>query len=104
MKKENFIAEKNIEYKVDIPSNSSTYMKTVVAFANGNGGKLIFGVENETWQVIGLKKDEIFLKVDALTNAIYDSCEPKITPSVGIQEVEGKFIIVVEIASGMQRP
>lgn len=106
MKKENFIAgeSENIEYKVDIPSNSSTYMKTVVAFANGNGGKLIFGVENETWQVIGLKKDEIFLKVDALTNAIYDSCEPKITPSVGIQEVEGKFIIVVEIASGMQRP
>lgn len=106
MKKENFIAgeSENIEYKVDIPSNSSTYMKTVVAYANGNGGKLIFGVENETWQVIGLKKDEIFLKVDALTNAIYDSCEPKITPNIGIQEIEGKCIIVVEIASGMQRP
>lgn len=94
----------NIEYKEQIPPKSEKYMKTVVAFANGNGGLLIFGVENGTWKVTGFAKNEIFQKMDALTNAIYDSCEPKITPNVGVQEIEGKSVIVVEILAGMQRP
>ena len=93
----------NVEFKVDIPPKSEKYMKTVVAFANCNGGKLVYGVENNTWKVVGFSKDEVFQKMDAITNAIFDSCEPKITPNVGIQEVEGKAIIVVEIIPGMQR-
>lgn len=59
-------------------------MKTVAVFANGKGGKLVFGVENNTWNVIGFSKDEVLQKMDAITNAIYDSCEPKIIPSVAI--------------------
>lgn len=31
---------KNIEYKVAVPEKNEKYMKTVVAFANGVGGKL----------------------------------------------------------------
>lgn len=94
----------NVEFKEDIPAKSEKYMKTVVAFANGKGGKLIFGVENNTWKVTGFTKEEVFQKMDAITNAIFDSCEPKITPSVGVQEVEGKAIIEVEILPGMPRP
>ena len=37
---------KNIEYKVTLPDKSEKYMKTIVAFANTQGGKLIVGVEN----------------------------------------------------------
>ncbi|MCP1100797.1 ATP-dependent DNA helicase RecG [Aequitasia blattaphilus] len=94
----------NVEFKEDIPARSEKYMKTVVAFANGKGGKLIFGVENNTWKVTGFTKEEVFQKMDAITNAIFDSCEPKITPNVGVQEVDGKAIIEVEILPGMPRP
>lgn len=93
-----------IEFKVDIPDKSEKYMKTVVAFANGTGGKLIFGVENNTWRVTGFGKDEVFLKMDAITNAICDSCEPKISPSIGVQEIDGRAVIEVEILPGMMRP
>ena len=31
----------NIEFKSEIPAKSEKYMKTVVAFANGKGGKLV---------------------------------------------------------------
>lgn len=37
---------KNIEYKVTLPDKSEKYMKTIVAFANTQGGKMIVGVEN----------------------------------------------------------
>lgn len=93
-----------VEFKEEIPSKSEKYMKTVVAFANGRGRKLIFGVENNTWKITGFAKEEVFQKMDAITNAIFDSCEPKITPSIGVQEVYGKTIIEVEIMPGMTRP
>ena len=44
---------KNIEYKVSLPDKSEKYMKTIVAFANTQGGKLIVGVENLKWKVPG---------------------------------------------------
>ena len=94
----------NVEFKSEIPAKSEKYMKTVVAFANGKGGKLIFGVENGTWMVTGFSKEEVFQRMDAITNAIFDSCEPKITPNIAVQEIDGKAIIVVEIVPGMQRP
>ena len=93
----------NIEFKSEIPAKSEKYMKTVVAFANGKGGKLVFGVENVTWAVTGFSKEEVFQKMDAITNAIFDSCEPRITPNIAVQEIDGKAIIVVEIIHGMQR-
>ena len=93
-----------IEYKREIPVKSEKYMKTVVAFANGKGGKLIFGVEDETWDIVGISSDMVFQNIDAITNAVYESCEPKIIPNIVLQESEGKLIIVVEILPGMQRP
>ena len=94
----------NVEFKEDIPAKSEKYMKSVVAFANGTGGKLIFGVKDKTLEISGFHKDEMFKKMDAITNAIYDSCEPKVTPRVAVQEIDGKSVIVVEILEGMQKP
>ncbi len=93
-----------IEYKEDIPTKSEKYMKTVVAFANGTGGRLVFGVEDGTWNVKGFAKEIVFEKIDAITNAIFDSCEPKITPIVAVQEIGGTSVIVVDILPGMQKP
>jgi ATP-dependent DNA helicase RecG len=95
---------KNLEFKVSRPEKSSKYMKIVVAFANGKGGRIIFGVDDETRDVVGIPKDLIFREMDAITNAISDSCEPVIIPDVYPQTIDGKTIIVAEIASGRQRP
>lgn len=95
---------KDIEFKEDIPPKSERYMKTVVAFTNCSGGRIVFGIENNTWRITGFNKEEVFRKMDAITNAIFDSCEPKITPNVNIQEIEGKYIIIVDLVEGMQKP
>lgn len=93
----------NVEFKEKVPY-SEKYVKTVIAFANGNGGKIVFGIEDESLNVVGIDEKEIFEQVDAVTNAIYDSCEPRIMPNVTIQEVKGKLLIVAEIYPGMQKP
>ena len=51
---------KNIEYKVAVPKKSEKYMKTVVAFANGNGGKIVFGIDDKTLEIVGMDEDNIF--------------------------------------------
>ena len=47
---------KNLEFKAERPKDSSKYMKTVVAFANGKGGSLVFGVEDGSRKVTGIPK------------------------------------------------
>lgn len=95
---------KNIEFKVSRPQNSNTYMKSVVAFANGKGGRIVFGVDDGTQKIVGISKDVVFSEMDAITNAISDSCEPVIVPDVYLQTIDGKTIIVVEISGGKQKP
>ena len=95
---------KNIEYKVAVPKKSEKYMKTVVAFANGNGGKIVFGIDDKTLEIVGMDEDNIFKTMDAITNAISDSCEPRIRPDVTLQTVKDKTVIVVEILPGAMRP
>ena len=94
----------NIEYKVEMPKKSEKYMKTVVAFANGRGGRIVFGVDDKTLNIVGMNPDTIFQTMDSITNAISDSCEPKIYPDVTLQSIDDKTIIVVEIHPGPMRP
>lgn len=92
----------NIEYKVEMPKKSEKYMKTVVAFANGRGGRIVFGVDGKTLNIVGMNPDTIFQTMDSITNAISDSCEHKIYPDVTLQSIDDKTIIVVEIFAYMK--
>ena len=85
---------KNIESKVSLPDKSEKYVKTIVAFANTQGGKLIVGVEN----------DILFQTMDAIATAVSDSCMPQIIPDIEPQTVEGKTIIIVSVEAGKNRP
>mgnify|MGYP000766927894 FL=1 len=95
---------KNIEYKVTVPDKSEKYMKTVVAFANGRGGRIVFGIDDKTLNIVGIDTDIVYKTMDAITNAISDACEPTIRPDVALQTVNDKIVIVVEIFPGAQRP
>ena len=95
---------KNVEFKENVPEKSIKYMKSVVAFANGTGGKIIFGIADKTREVVGFDKEDVFKKMDAIANAVSDSCESAIIPDITLQTVEGKTVIVVEVSEGRQRP
>lgn len=95
---------KNVEFKVTLPKDSEKYTKTIVAFANTQGGKLIFGVDDETRKVVGIDEDELFRMMDSISNAVSDSCVPQIVPNIEPQTVDGKTIIVVTVTPGANRP
>ena len=53
---------------------------------------------------MGIPEDRVFQEMDAITNAISDSCEPTIIPDVYLQTINGKAVIIAEISAGRQKP
>ena len=95
---------KNVEFKEELPRNSEKYTKTVVAYANTQGGKLIFGVVDETREIVGVDETTLFQVMDSIANAISDSCEPQIILEIEPYTIEGKTVIVVTVAPESHRP
>ncbi len=95
---------KNTEFKEELPRKSEKYTKTVVAYANTQGGKLIFGVVDETREIVGIDESILFQVMDSIANAISDSCEPQIIPEIEPSTVERKTVIVVTVAPEPHRP
>ena len=87
-----------IEFKENAKTN--TYIKTVVAFANGNGGKIVFGVKDNK-EIVGVENE--FEVMDGIINAISDSCYPMIVPDISLHTLENKTVILVEIEGGKKK-
>lgn len=95
---------KNVEFKAALPKDSERYVKTIIAFANTQGGKLIIGIDDKTRKVVGIDGDILFPLMDSIANAVSDSCVPQIVPNIEPQTVNGKTVIVVTVAPGPNRP
>lgn len=93
---ENEVTEFKREYTDDIK-------RTVVAFANGIGGKIYIGIDDDG-KVLGVNDpDETCLKV---VQSSRNSISPDITMflSEEIEKIEGKKVVVVTVLSGASKP
>ena len=93
----------DLEFKRIPNEDRVKYHKTAVAFANGRGGRIVFGVGNNR-EVIGIDKDMIFAEMDAIVNSVSDSCSPRVPVEVNIENVDGKSLIVLDVLAGGRTP
>jgi len=93
-----------VEFKEVLPRDASKYIKTLVAFANCQGGQLVIGVADGTREVIGLDDAAVFATMDTLANAVSDCCTPQILPDLSVQTVGGKSVVVATVPAGVNRP
>ena len=93
-----------LEYKRQIPDDHIKFLKTVVAFANGRGGQIIFGIDDETHEVVGIESDNLFKTADSISNMIYDNCIPQIMCEVSLQTLQNKTVIVAQVYPGEHTP
>lgn len=59
----------SLEFKRVPNEEREKYLKTVVAFANGRGARILFGVANDR-TVVGIPNGCIFAEVDGVVNSI----------------------------------
>lgn len=96
MNKEGLTTEYKREYTEDIK-------KTIISFANTEGGELLIGVDDDG-VIVGVDDTQaIMLKA---MNAIRDSIKPDVTMFVRCEtrELAGKMVIAVTIQRGTARP
>jgi len=93
----------DLEFKLIPNEERIKYLKTVVAFANGRGGRLLFGVANDR-TVHGIANDRVYAELDGITNSISDACSPRIPIDAGIENIDGKAVIVVDVFPGSRCP
>ena len=94
---------KNLEFKVELPSGN-TLAKTIIAFSNTGGGKVIIGVNNRG-KIVGLKPEtEIFGLQDKIASIIYETCYPNIVPDIYTTTIDNLLLLVIEVYRGNLLP
>ena len=82
---------------------TSEIKKTIVAFANTNGGKVYVGVEDDGIVRGDLDTDSVMLK---LTNMIRDTIKPDVTlfTTCEVEKIDGKDVVVLTVQKGTASP
>ncbi len=95
---------KNIEFKREIPQKHEKFLKDIIAFSNCTGGKVVLGIEDTTNIVYGIGTVNPFKLSDDISNMISDACSPQIDPDITAQTLDGKTVLVIDVAPGRFRP
>jgi ATP-dependent DNA helicase RecG len=75
---------------------------SLLAFANTDGGQLIFGVNNRK-QVIGIDDPDRLMQL--IDNVAFNNCDPPITVvQETVRDEQGRIVVVVNVPKGDQRP
>lgn len=94
---------KTVEFKIELP-NSNTLAKTIIAFSNTGGGKLIIGV-NDQGGIVGLEPDvNIFELKDKVASIIYETCYPTVLPDIYTTTIDNHLLLVIEVYRGNLLP
>lgn len=91
-----------LELKRSLPENDQV-IKTVIGFCNRYGGKLVIGVDSER-NIVGISENEAERVMEYLDKSIFESCAPPIIPTVYTQRIGDKFLLIIEVGSGMNKP
>lgn len=91
-----------LEFKKTLPENDQI-VKTIISFCNRYGGKLIIGVDTER-NITGISENEIQRLMEFLDKSIFESCAPPIIPTIYSQRIGDKFLLIIEVSSGMSKP
>jgi len=90
-----------LEFKEQLPKGQQV-AKTLIAFANTSGGKLVVGVSDDR-QLVGIQ-DDIFELQDQITSMINELCVPNILPYIYIENIQGIELLVIEVSRGSLLP
>ncbi|WP_438306825.1 AlbA family DNA-binding domain-containing protein (plasmid) [Streptomyces sp. HUAS TT11] len=95
-----------VEFKECLPTKQSRRtLKTVVAFANGDGGTMVFGINRDEVTVTGVTEDNPPTKLrDHLVDLVRGTVIPMPHVEARDYRIDDKLILVLEVSPGMHPP
>lgn len=93
---------KILEFKRELnASNKEKVLQTIIAFANGSGGNLVFGIDDNR-KVIGVENP--FELEEQISNMVFDSISPNIRIDAIFVTEENKTLVVIKVLLGIEIP
>ena len=91
---------KTLELKRDLSSPTGP-LRTIVAFANSAGGRLVVGVEDDG-SVVGVA--DPLAEEERIANLISDQIAPQLVPAIDLVTLGGRTVLVVDVPLSTRRP
>ncbi len=88
-----------LDFKFEI-SDAKKIARTLVAFSNTDGGKLLIGVK-DNGRIAGVRSEEEYYMIDSAAT-LY--CKPEIKVRYNKWNIEGKTVLEADIEAGNQKP
>ena len=89
----------HLDFKYCI-SDCRKISRTLSAFANSDGGRLLIGVRDNK-SIAGVRSDEEYYMIETAASLF---CKPEIQVSIKQHLAEGKTILEVEVSKGNKKP
>lgn len=80
------------------------YAKTMAAFANTEGGYIIFGIKDRPHKLIGIKEEDFSVDSARITESINDVFSPEIRWDMNIHEFQGKTFGLLYVYPSENKP
>ena len=93
---------KVLEFKSKVPKLQKL-VKTCIAFANGYGGKIIIGIDDDR-NVIGVDDATRNRIYDEFPNSLYDSTSPGLLAEIYEKRLGEKSVLIIEIPASIKKP
>ena len=91
----------HIEFKKELNNrDKEEFIESVVAFANGEGGAILVGVDDKS-NIVGFNPDKF---EEQIINSIRSRCDPFIEPEIKLVKIDDKPINIVRISKGTNKP
>ena len=94
---------KNLEFKSNLPQFSAL-IKTCVAFANGFGGQIVIGVDDQSRQIFGINDKDRDRLYDEFPNSLYDSVSPTLMVRIWEKSYNDVSVLIIDIAPSPKKP
>lgn len=92
-----------VQFKLNV-HNELSIAQEMIAFANTRGGTILIGVDDKTWEVIGLSDEDLRRLSNLLVNASSQHIKEPLFIETEVITIEEQKVLVVTVPEGIAKP
>ncbi len=93
----------SVQFKENV-TNELSIAQEMIAFANSKGGKILIGINDKNWEVVGLSDEDLRRLSNLLVNAASEQIKPSLFLEIETYLLDQKKVMVLTVPEGIDKP